>query len=429
MALSMDTTQQTHSAPTATLRRQQTITLSLLFLGGIVNCLDRASLSIANTTVRAEMHLSATQMGWLFTTFSLAYGLAQLPMVGLLDRTGTRTTLGAGVTVWSVAQMLTATVRGLPSFLPLRCLLGAGEAPWWPAGVRTLREWFSPKARARATALFNSSGPLASALAPPLLTAIMLWRGWRAMFVALGLAGLVVAVAWFSLHREAPEQDWEEEARPTASPAIGAALKILLRKRMVWGMMLGWGGVNYTAWLYLTWLPGYLEGQRHLSIARSGWVAAIPFLAGALGMYVNGILSDTLAHRGVSLATVHRLNMVVGMTLSAVGTFLVARSVTTPQAVAGLSVALFCIHYAGVSGWCYVQAVSPRGLVGSLAALQNFASFMIASAGPVITGRLLDKTHSFTIALGVCSCVTLLGALSYATLAKPQVEKHLETAI
>jgi len=403
------------------LRRQQTIALSLLFLGGFINCLDRTSLSIANTTVRAEMHLSATQMGWLFTAFSLSYGLAQLPLVGLLDRAGTRTTLGAGMTVWSLAQTLTGFVRGLPSFLALRYLLGAGEAPCWPAGVRTLHEWFSPKARTRATAIFNSSNTWASALAPPLLTAIMLWRGWRAMFITLGLAGLVAAVAWFSLHREAPQQEWEPvpEMGAVVKPPIGAALKILLRRRMVWGMMLGWGGVNYTAWLYLTWLPGYLEGQRHLSIARSGWVAAIPFLCGALGMYVNGALSDTLAHRGSSLATVHRRNMVIGMTLSAMGTFLVARSTTTPQAVAGLSVALFCIHYAGVSGWCYVQAVSPRGMVGSLAALQNFASFMIASAGPVITGRLLDKTHSFTIALSVCSGVTLLGALSYATLAKP----------
>ena len=78
----------------AGLRRHQTITLSLLFLAGIVNFLDRSSLSIANTTVRAEMHLNATQMGWLLSAFSFAYGLAQLPLIGLLDRVGTRLVLG-----------------------------------------------------------------------------------------------------------------------------------------------------------------------------------------------------------------------------------------------------------------------------------------------------------------------------------------------
>jgi MFS transporter, ACS family, L-galactonate transporter len=410
------------SAPSSTLRRQQTITVALLFLGGIVNCLDRSSLSIANTTVRAEMHLNATQMGWLFTAFSLAYGLAQLPLIGLLDRAGARYTLSGGLVLWSIAQTFTGLVRGLPSFLALRFLLGTGEAPWWPGGVRTLREWFAPRARARATAIFNSSNPLASALAPPLLTVLMLWRGWRAMFMTLGLAGLFVAVAWIALYRDAPRNqglDIATRPEPSAAPGIASALKVLLRRRMVWGMMLGWGGVNYTVWLYLTWLPGYLEGQRHLSIARSGWLAAIPFLAGAAGMYVNGVFSDVLAHRGAALSTVHRWNIVGGMAMSAVGTFCVARSATTPQAVAGLSLALCCIHYAGVSGWGYVQAVSPHGLVASLAALQNFASFMIASAAPVLTGWLLDKTHSFTIALGVCSAVTLLGALSYATLAAP----------
>src|SRR5271166_6307578 len=89
------------------LRRHQTITLSLLFLAGIVNFLDRASLSVANSTVRAEMHLNATQMGWLLSAFSLAYGFAQLPLIGLLDRRGTRVVLGGGLILWSLAQMLT----------------------------------------------------------------------------------------------------------------------------------------------------------------------------------------------------------------------------------------------------------------------------------------------------------------------------------
>src|ERR1700677_1294219 len=97
-----------------TLRRHQTITLSLLFLAGIVNFLDRASLSVANSTIRAEMHLSATQMGALLSAFSLAYGFAQLPLIGLLDRAGTRVVLGAGLVVWSAAHMLTGFVRGVP---------------------------------------------------------------------------------------------------------------------------------------------------------------------------------------------------------------------------------------------------------------------------------------------------------------------------
>jgi cyanate permease len=136
-------------------------------------------------------------------------------------------------------------------------------------------------------------------------------------------------------------------------------------------------------------------------------------------MLSSGAISDWLGRRGIPLSKVHRRNIVFGMIISGASTFLVARSGTTVQAVAGISGAIFFIHFAGTSGWGYVQAVSPLKYVASLGALQNFASFMIASAAPVLTGWLLDRTHSFSIALGVCSAVAMLGALSYATLAAP----------
>jgi MFS family permease len=400
------------------LRRHQTITLSLLFLAGVVNFLDRSSLSIANSTVRAEMHLSATEMGWLLSAFSLAYGLAQLPLIGILDRAGTRSLVGGGLILWSAAQMLTGLVRGLPTFLLLRVLLGAGEAPFFPSGIRSIREWFTSASRGRATAIMNSSQTFGLAVAPPALTWIMLRLGWRAMFIVLGASGLFVAAAWIALHRARRDTEFRE-AEPPSPTAPQAAWRALIRQRTTWGMMLGWGGINYTVWLYLTWLPAYLQGQRHLSLAKTGWVAAAPFLAGALGMLTSGALTDRLARSGIPLTTIHRRNIVGGMVISAASTFAVAHSQSTLQAVAGISAALFFIHFAGTSGWGYVQAVSPLRYVASLGALQNFASFMIASVAPVLTGWLLDRTHSFTIALGVCSAVALLGALSYATLAAP----------
>src|SRR5579875_1359269 len=98
-------------------RARQMITLSLLFVAGVVNFFDRASLSVANTSIRGEMHLSATQMGWLLSAFSLAYGFSQLPLISLLQRISVRWVLGLGLGLWSTAQLLTGFVRGLPSFL------------------------------------------------------------------------------------------------------------------------------------------------------------------------------------------------------------------------------------------------------------------------------------------------------------------------
>ncbi len=396
------------------LRVGQRVTLLLLFAAGVVNFFDRTALSVANTTVAGELHLSATDMGWLLSAFSLAYGLAQLPLVALLRRVSTRAVLGTGLVVWSGAQALTALVGGMPTFLALRGLLGVGESPFYPCGVQVVRDWFPESARGRATAVMSMSQTLGLAAAPPLLTALMLRSGWRGMFASLGLAGLLVAGAWWALYRPHPDAAWSTTGGPP-----DAVWRELLCSRTVWGMMLGFGGVNYTNWLYTAWLPGYLQTARHVSVRGAGWLAAVPFLAGALGMLTSGVVTDALGRRGRRLATVHRGNLVLGMTVSAASTFLVAGSTSTAGAVAGISAALFCIHFAGTSGWGYVQVVAAPGQAGSLGALQNFASFLIASAAPVLTGSLLDRTHSFTVPLLVCTAVTVGGAVSYATLAAP----------
>ncbi|AFL90520.1 sugar phosphate permease [Terriglobus roseus DSM 18391] len=398
------------------LRAHQAITLALLFAAGVVNFFDRSSLSIANTTVRAELHLSGTEMGWLLSAFSFAYGLSQLPLIGLLDRMGTRSILGTGLAIWSGAQLLTGLVTSFPMFIAFRILLGMGEAPFYPAGVRSVREWFTDRTRGRATAIMSSSQTFGLAIAPPLLTLLMIRTGWRVMFMILGAAGLVVAALWVWLHRSRAQTPYREAE---AAPVTQSAFAELIRQRTAWGMMLGFGGINYTNWLYTAWLPGYLQQERHLSLAKSGWLAAIPFLAGAAGMLCSGFSADLWAKRGIRLTTLHRIQLVTGMIISAAATFFVSRAGSTAEAIAGISFALFFIHFAGTSGWGYVQTVSPARLVASLGALQNFASFVIASAAPVLTGWFFDRTHSFTLGFLVCASVTLLGALSYATLAAP----------
>jgi len=407
------------------MRPARVTTLVLLFGAGTVNFLDRASLSIANTSVRADLHLTATQMGWLLSWFSLSYGFAQLPLMELLGRVGSRRSLGAGLFVWSTAQLLTGYVRGFAPFAFLRTLLGLGEAPFYPAAISTIRESFSPSLRGRATAVISSSQNIALAAAPPVLTFIMLRLGWRAMFVVLGALGLIVAFAWLILHHDQSKITRSEVEEPL--PRERLAFKVLLQQRAIWGIMLGWGGINYTAWLYMAWLPGYFQGQRHLSVSQSGWLTSVPFLAGALGMHLSGVVADRRSISGVPLTVIHRWNLVVGMLVSAASTLLVTHCHSTIQAAAAISVALFTIHYAGTSGWGYVQAVAPQRFVGEIGALQNFAGFLIASVAPIATGWSLDRFNSFTLALALCSVVTSLGALSYATLAKTdelQVEEH-----
>jgi sugar phosphate permease len=410
-------------------RRMRFFAVSFLFLAGIVNYLDRSSFSIANTSIRADLGLSGTQIGALLSAFSLAYGVAQLPIGLMLDRLGSRVILAAGMFVWSLAQMATGLVSSFAGFMTTRISLGAGEAPMMPCGVKVMNDWFGVRDRGLPTGLLTASNTLGVTLAPPVLTAIMLAFGWRAMFVSIGIFSLVLSLAWYPLYRDRGSvvltpSEAESLGLEAERPRIEMSLsqwKRLFRLRTVWGMMLGFGGVNYTTWLYLSWLPGYLQAARHLTIARTGWVAVIPYLFGTIGSLVSGGAGNRLIRRGFAPIVACKILIVGGMFCSALSTLAVAHAASATGAVACVSVAIFFIYFGGNAAWGLAQAMSPAHMVASVSAIQNFGSFVCASLAPLITGWLLDHTHSFNIALMICSLFTSVGALSYWFIVKDRI--------
>lgn len=319
------------------IRRIQTVTLVLLFMAGIVNFLDRSSLSVAGEAIRGELGLSATEFGVLLSAFSLSYGFSQLPSGILLDRFGPRIVLGAGLIFWSLMQALTGMVNSFSHFILMRIGLGIGEAPFMPAGVKSITDWYAQKERGTALGIFNSSTVICQAIAPPALVLMQLAWGWRAMFVIIGVAG-------------------------------------------------------------------------------------IPFLAAAVGMWVNGIVVDRLAKKGYDLAKTRKTAIVCGLMMSALGTLLVVQSSSPAQAVAFISMALFCVHFAGTSAWGLVQVMVSETKVASIAGIQNFGSFVFASFAPIVTGWVVDTTHSFNLALVIAACVTFTGALCYFFIVKDRIE-------
>src|ERR1700744_4490484 len=167
-------------------RRMRTLAVSFLFVAGIVNYLDRTSFSIANTSIRADLGLSGTRIGALLSAFSLAYGIAQLPIGLMLDRLGSRAILAVGMFVWSLAQMATGLVSTFGGFMATRISLGVGEAPIMPCGVKVMNDWFGVRDRGFPTGLLTASNTLGVTLAPPILTVIMLAFGWRSKVVSVG---------------------------------------------------------------------------------------------------------------------------------------------------------------------------------------------------------------------------------------------------
>ncbi len=414
-------------------RRGRNIAVTLLVVAGCVNYLDRSAVAVGNPEIRAGLHLSFSQMGLLLSAFAWAYGLAQIPAGLLIDRYGPRKTLGAGLVLWSVAQLFAGFVGSLGEFIAARIALGLGESPMYIGGTKVCADWFALKERALPIGIFNSSSALAPALAPPLLTVLMVSFGWRVMFLIAGAAGFAVALAWLLLYRApddaaVPQEDLaaiRADDGPTQSPRGLQELVWLLKFRTTWGMFLGFFGVVYLSWMYATWLPGYLETQRHLSIATAGYLSAIPLGAGFLGALGGGFFSAALG-RHMDASAACRWPVMLSMIAAGAFTAGGALAPTVPLAIACMAAGLFAANVASSCGWALAAVVAPFRAVASLEALQNVGGSLGGTLAPYITGAVVQHTSSFTPAFLLAAAIALSSALSYALLARTRIadEQH-----
>jgi sugar phosphate permease len=407
-------------------RRMQWVAVTLLMLMGIVNYLDRSTISIANHLISKDLLLSATQMGMIFSVFSWAYAFGQLPLGAILDRCGARWSLGIALSIWSTAQALCGVTSSMGQLLSVRAVLGVGEAPQYIGGVKAISDWFNICERGAPIGIFLASTTMGSMIGPPLLTALMVKFGWRGMFVIMGVAGLVLAIMWFSMYRDRDNarltsddaryfMDGEVAARAEMKPT-GAEWKALLTQRTTWGIALGFVGVMYMVLLTLAWLPGYFERERHLSIVGTGWVLTIPYLFATVGMFSSGYVADRLVARGWAPITSRKLPLCIGLAGGAIFAIPTVFTSSLWLAVGYLSFAMFFINFAGGAAWGLVSVAAPRHLVASLGSVQNFVGFLGGSFAPVITGWILDRTQSIANAFLLASVIAFLSMLAYLML-------------
>jgi MFS family permease len=351
--------------------------------------------------------------------------------------------LGIGMLAWSIAQLAGGLVSSLQQFLVARVFLGLGEAPQFPAGAKVVSEWFAMRERGGPTGIFVASSTIGPALAPPILTVLMLSFGWRMMFIIMGALGIAVALGWYAFYRNRNEVELEPSellyladggATETVAPKMSfAEWKGLFRHRTTWGMLFGFMGVIYMVWLYLTWLPAYLEHERHMSIARTGWVVSIPYIFGTLGMVCSGYIADSLMRRGMAPMASRKWPICVGLLGAAAFTIPAAYTPSTVMAIVYISAAMAFINMASGGAWALVSVAIPRHMVASLGSMQNFGGYLGGSLAPVITGVVVDRTHSFVNALLISAAVAFIAALVYMFIVKEPVEARApavgETAI
>jgi ACS family hexuronate transporter-like MFS transporter len=170
--------------------------LVLIFLATCINYIDRQIIGLLKPILEKEFSWTETDYSHIVMAFTAAYAVGLLLSGGLIDRVGTRIGYTVSILIWSIAGMLHAIVRTVFGFSLARIGLGLGEAGNFPAGVKTVAEWFPAKERGLATGIFNSGTSVGVVGALLIVPWILTNYGWHEVFWITGSFGLVWLVAW-----------------------------------------------------------------------------------------------------------------------------------------------------------------------------------------------------------------------------------------
>lgn len=411
----------------------------LCFLGMTVNYVDRATISISLPYMTDDLHIGPEWQGVILSMFFVTYALGQLPAGALIDRYGEKKMFAIGGLIWSLVTVATGFVRGIGSLLVARLALGAGEAPAYPSCAKSVSRWFPVRERALANSVWDNGARAGTAVAAPVVTALIAWQGWRMAFWVTGGVALLWVALWLKAYREpsaAGGISAEERAYVTAGGARleetpaedsgkaapeGPAVRWrdLFRYRTVWGMMIGFFCLNYVIYFFITWFPSYLVDARGFDLLKLGFYGALPGLVAIGGSLLGGWTSDTLLRRGWSVTRARKTCLVCGMLFSSV----IAFAVLVPSAMWALT--LLSVSYASLAFSAASVASLPADVaptprhVASLGGIQNFASNLAGVLGSTTTGLLLGFfNHSFVAPLMLSGALCVVGALTYGLVIK-----------
>jgi len=395
---------------------------------GILNYMDRVAVSIAAPGMMAEFGLTRTDIGLMGTVFSWVYAVAQLPSGWLVDKLGARRMYALAIGGWSVATVLMATGNRLWHFLIFRALLGVAEAPNGPASSKLTADWFPRLERGQASAIWDSGSKWGPALAPPLLTALMLTFGWRSIFVVLGVGGVVLAAAFYLFYR-APEEhprvsreelDLIHGGRATESLSHTKVSWLQLFKyRQIWGMMAGYFCVIWVWNIFIVFLPLYLQEARGVSIKGSGFLAAVPYLGAAfIGIFGGYLMTRYTQRRGCDPLTGKRHVMSACAIAAGALICFIPFAESIFATIVTMTLALGLLATMQAAAWAMPGDIVDRTQIASVGAIQNFGGYFGGAFAPLLTGIIADATGSYTISFVIAGLIASLAAVAYTTLVR-----------
>jgi len=401
--------------------RVRYLIILLLFIVTSISYADRSTLSIAGPSLSKDLYLDPVAMGYLLSSFAIAYVIAQIPGGVLIDRFGSRVIYIWALVLWSLftlVQGFAGVFTGIAAFVVLfamRFIVGLASAPAFPANARIVANWFPSSERGTATAIFNAAQYFSLVAFAPLMGWLVHQFRWPSVFVVMGAFGLVAAVIFARFVRSPVDHpminkgefDYIEQGgalvRIEDKTASGNAaftfanIKVVLSSRMLLGVYLGQYCINVLTYFFVTWFPIYLVQQRHMSILQAGFMTALPAICGFVGGVLGGVISDLLLKWTGSVTFARKAPLLVGMLLAT--TIIVCNYVDTQILVISFMALAFFGKGLASLGWAVVSDTSPKELIGVTGGIFNMIGNMAGIVTPIAIGYIVALTGSFDGAL------------------------------
>jgi len=389
--------------------------LRLTFALSIVTYIDRVCISTAAGSITRELHLTTAQMGWVFSAFTLAYAVFEIPSGRLGDTIGPRTVLTRIVLWWSAFTIATGLVWNYASILIARFLFGAGEAGAFPNMSRSLSRWFPERERGMAHGVMFMGSRLGGAITPLVVTPILAYAGWRTSFWIFGFIGVVWCVFWRRWFRDDPAQHPDVNSAELAliqgehDPESHAAfpLSSLFQLQVLW-ISLMYFCYGYSLYFYLTWLPTYLKQVRGFSDSQTSMVHTFVLLTAAAASILGGRLTDVLVKRyGLRIG---RSIGVVALPLSGLALAAAALSPSNVTAAVLLAVAAGSGDLCLSTCWAICHDVG-RNAAGTVTGCMNTLANIGGALSPLVVGYTVQWWGSWATPLLIAAGVSILGGL------------------
>jgi MFS family permease len=361
--------------------------------------LDRICMGQAVEPIQRELRLSNERMGLVAMAFTLAYGLFEVPTGRLGDRIGGRRVLTRVVLWWSLFTALTGTAWGFTSLLVVRFLFGAGEAGAFPNAARAISRWFPVRERGRVQGLLLTASQLGSVVAPTLAAHVIEAVGWRWMFAAFAVTGVVWAAGFWWWFRDDPathpavsaaELAHIRDGLPPAEADPGPVpWRAVLANRgvLTLGLLMGLGAA-YTYFFYF-WFPKFLLAARNVRNVEAGWLTSLVMTGAPAGVFVGGFLADRITRRAFDTVRARRRVGAVCYLAAAACMFAGTRCDSALAMSALFAASTFCMHLALPNWW---SVAIPQGgrHVGALFGLMNGTGALGAAASQLFVGIFAD---------------------------------------